>query len=72
MVVWGRLLAHTSAVIEQFVRDPKGHLDTEYLPACAPELNPVEYIWARTVTTMNCPTSAPVIAACERTAHGEL
>ena len=25
---------------------PRGHIETEYLPPYAPELNPVEYIWA--------------------------
>ncbi len=24
----------------------QGHIETEYLPGYAPELNPVEYIWA--------------------------
>ena len=46
LVVWDRLPAHKSAVTQQFIRDQKGRLATEYLPAYAPELNPVEYIWA--------------------------
>ena len=29
-----------------FIRDQKGRLEIEYLPPYAPELNPVEYIWA--------------------------
>ncbi|MFL6451246.1 MAG: transposase, partial [Bryobacteraceae bacterium] len=31
---------------QQFIRDQKGRLVIEYLPPYAPELNPVEYIWA--------------------------
>jgi transposase len=46
LVIWDRLPAHKSAVTQQFIRDQRCRLEMEYLPPYAPELNPVEYIWA--------------------------
>ena len=45
LIVWDRLPAHRSAVVADFVRSLDGRIETEYLPAYAPELNPVEYLW---------------------------
>src|SRR5712692_8717359 len=44
-VVWDRLGAHTSRATRQFVAEQGGRIILEYLPAYAPELNPVEYLW---------------------------
>jgi transposase len=46
LLIWDRLPGHRSKITQQFIRDQKGRLETEYLPPYAPELNPVEYIWA--------------------------
>ena len=46
MIVWDRLPAHRSRMVREFIELSEGHIVTEYLPAYAPELNPVEYIWA--------------------------
>ena len=46
LLIWDRLPAHCSEKTQQFIRDQKGRLEMEYLPPYAPELNPVEYIWA--------------------------
>ena len=46
LLIWDRLPAHRSKITQQFIRDQKGRLEIEYLPPYAPELNPVEYIWA--------------------------
>ncbi|MFL6450420.1 MAG: IS630 family transposase, partial [Bryobacteraceae bacterium] len=46
LLIWDRLPAHRSKITQQFIRDQKGRLVIEYLPPYAPELNPVEYIWA--------------------------
>ena len=46
LIVWDRLPAHRSGLVKEFLEGSQGHLVTEYLPAYAPELNPVEYIWA--------------------------
>lgn len=45
LVVWDRLSAHKSRRTPQWIEGQKGWIHTEYLPAYAPELNPVEYLW---------------------------
>jgi transposase len=45
-IVWDRLSAHKSKITRQFIADQENRLVVEYLPGYAPELNPVEYIWA--------------------------
>ena len=44
--VWDRLQAHRSKLVRQYVEEQRGAIALEYLPPYAPELNPVEYIWA--------------------------
>ncbi len=46
LIVWDRLPAHRSRLVREFIELSEGHIVTEYLPPYAPELNPVEYIWA--------------------------
>jgi transposase len=46
LVVWDRLPAHRSRLVQDYIASLKGWIHIEYLPAYAPELNPVEYIWA--------------------------
>lgn len=36
---------HHSCLVRESVASQNGRLDLEFLPAYAPELNPVEYIW---------------------------
>lgn len=45
LIVWDRLQAHRSRLVKEYLETLKGRLALEYLPAYAPELNPVEYIW---------------------------
>jgi transposase len=45
LIVWDRLAAHRSALVRDFIAAQKGRIAVEYLPAYAPELNPVEYVW---------------------------
>ena len=45
LVIWDGLPAHRSRVVNDYVESLDGHLVLERLPAYAPELNPVEYIW---------------------------
>jgi transposase len=40
-----RLPAHRSRVVREFVASQKRRIRIEYLPACAPELNPTRYTW---------------------------
>ena len=46
LIIWDRLTAHRSRLVREFIELSEGHIVTEYLPPYAPELNPVEYIWA--------------------------
>ena len=44
-VIGDRLPAHKSRMTQAWIREQKGWIHTEYLPAYAPELNSVEYLW---------------------------
>jgi transposase len=45
LLVWDRLQAHRSRLVNQYVEQQHGNIALEYLPAYAPDLNPVERIW---------------------------
>ncbi len=45
LVIWDGLAAHRSRLVQQFVAEQRGRIMLERLPAYAPELNPVEYVW---------------------------
>jgi transposase len=45
LIVWDRLAAHRSVLVRDFVAAQRGRITVELLPAYAPELNPVEYLW---------------------------
>jgi transposase len=46
LIVWDGLPAHPSGAVWKFIRQQRGQLWVEFLPGYAPELNPVEYLWA--------------------------
>jgi transposase len=46
ILVWDNLPAHTSLAMRAWVADQRAWLQVEYLPAYAPDLNPVEGLWA--------------------------
>ena len=46
LIIWDRLSAHRSGIVRDHIASLGGYIQIEYLPAYAPELNPVEYIWA--------------------------
>lgn len=46
IVLWDRLPAHRSNRTQEFIAAQSRWLCVEYLPAYAPELNPVEPMWA--------------------------
>ena len=46
LIVWDGLRSHRSRLVWDFVRQQHGRLWLEFLPAYAPELNPVEYLWS--------------------------
>lgn len=45
LVIWDGLQSHRSRLVRDFVDASAGRIQVEFLPAYAPELNPVEYIW---------------------------
>ena len=46
LVIWDGLPGHRSCVVRDFVAAQGKRLTLEFLPGYAPELNPVEHIWA--------------------------
>ena len=46
LIIWDGLPSHRSRLVRDFVRQQRGRLWLEFLPAYAPELNPVEYLWS--------------------------
>ncbi|MES2707384.1 MAG: transposase [Verrucomicrobiota bacterium] len=45
MVIWDGLPAHRFKVVAQYLAEQNGRIRVERLPAYAPELNPIEYLW---------------------------
>jgi transposase len=45
LIIWDRLQAHRSKLVRQHVEAQHGRIVLEFLPAYAPEMNPVECIW---------------------------
>lgn len=45
LIIWDRLNVHRSRLVREWVEDQDGDVQLEFLPAYAPELNPVEAIW---------------------------
>lgn len=45
LVIGDRLSAPKSRMTQQWIAEQKDWIRTEYLPAYAPELNPVQYLW---------------------------
>ncbi len=45
LVIWDGLPSHRSGRVREFVAAHEGRLELEFLPAYAPELNPVECLW---------------------------
>jgi len=46
LVIWDRSQTHRSRLVKHFLESLNGALQLEFLPGYAPELNPVEAIWA--------------------------
>ena len=45
LIIWDRLPGHRSALVRRYVESLEGRMQIEFLPAYAPELNPVEFLW---------------------------
>ena len=50
LVIWDGAPIHRSLLVKNYVASTKGRLVVERLPAYAPELNPVEYMWGHLKT----------------------
>ena len=46
LIIWDGLQAHRSRLVRDYVDSTAGQIQLAFLPAYAPELNPVEYLWA--------------------------
>jgi transposase len=46
LIIWDGLPAHRSQLTQDFIASTEGRIVAARLPSYAPELNPVEYIWA--------------------------
>jgi transposase len=45
LVIWDRAQIHRSGRLRRHLEKHRGRIAVAYLPAYAPELNPVEYLW---------------------------
>jgi len=45
LVIWDGLPSHRSRAVRDFVTSTNNRLHIEFLPAYAPDLNPVEFLW---------------------------
>ena len=50
MIIWDGASVHRSALVRDYVAGTNGRVEVERLPAYAPELNPVEYMWGHLKT----------------------
>lgn len=50
LILWDGAAIHRSALVRDFVASTHGRIAVERLPAYAPELNPVEYMWGHLKT----------------------
>jgi len=46
LIIWDGAAIHRSALVKDYLATTKGKVIAERLPPYAPELNPVEYMWA--------------------------
>ncbi|MDR0274447.1 MAG: IS630 family transposase [Burkholderiaceae bacterium] len=46
LVIWDGLKAHKSRLVRHYLDSLNGHIQMAFLPPYAPDLNPVEYLWA--------------------------
>jgi transposase len=45
LIIWDGLPCHRSRLVREYLEAQDGRITVEWLPAYAPELNPVEYLW---------------------------
>jgi transposase len=50
LILWDGASIHRSELVRDYIESTSGHIEVERLPAYAPEINPVEYMWAQLKT----------------------
>ena len=50
LILWDGASIHRSAQVRDYIANTRGRIAVERLPAYAPELNPVEYMWGHLKT----------------------
>ena len=69
LIIWDGLRAHRSRLVREYVDNLEGQIAIDFLPPYAPELNPVEYLWAwlkRHALANYCPGSIGELAETTR------
>ena len=69
LIIWDGLQAHRSRLVREHVDSTKGAIELAFLPPYAPELNPVEYLWAwlkRHALANFCPDGLTELASTAR------
>ena len=46
LIFWDGARPHHSKLVRDYLDSLAGHIQVEFLPSYAPDLNPVEYLWA--------------------------
>jgi transposase len=72
LILWDSLQAHRSRLVRDYVASTEGRIKLHFLPGYAPDLNPVEFLWAwlkRHALANYCPDS---FAELRHTARGKL
>lgn len=47
LIIWDGLKAHRSKLVREYLDSTGGDIQMAFLPPYSPQLNPVEYLWAR-------------------------
>lgn len=70
-LLWDRLPAHKSGQTQAYIRQAvyEGWLEMEWLPAYAPELNPVEYVWGHLDGGVMANYAPPTLAELRQRLH---
>lgn len=69
LIVWDGLRAHRSNIVRDYLDGTEGYLQVAFLPPYAPDLNPVEYLWAwpkRHALANYCPHNLSELAVTAR------
>ncbi len=72
LILWDNLQAHRSRLVRDYVATTGGRIKLHFLPGYAPDLNPVEFLWAwpkRHALANFCPDN---FAELRHTARGKL